>query len=209
MRRVTIAVIGNAKTTRANVEALISDVVDSVDKAIIATVYDQVQSEGLIWAEQWAADKGVPVLQYPNNDYDHLFAENSPEDVKFFLLWDDEDTESQLAASRAQEARVLAYDLTDGLILIPLNSEPISRPVGASIPQAEIVTPEVKETSVKIKTTPEITIEDALEEEEEEYEDDRYDGEYDLEDTLTVLVSELGKIFARSFAKEFKRIIKD
>jgi len=197
MRRVTIAVIGNAKTTRANVEALIGDVVDSVDEAIIATVYDQKPSDGILWAEQYAADKGIPVLQYPENNYDALLTENAREDVKFFLLWSDEDPECQLAASRAQEARVMAYDLTDGLILIPLNIEPISRPVQAVIPEAEEVIAEPTPVEVEIDV------------EEEEYAGADYESEYDLEENLIVLVSEMGKIFARSFAAEFKRIIKE
>jgi len=205
MRRVTIAVIGNAKTTRANVEALIGDVVDSVDEAIIATVYDKEPSDGILWAEQWAADKEIPVLRYPNNDYDLLLVENSREDLKFFLLWSDEDPECQLAASRAQEARVMAYDLTDGLILIPLNSEPISRPMESVMPTIETkVTDDLFPEKEKISI-----IDKALAEETEESDDDdEYDSEYDLEENLVVLVSEMGKIFARSFAKEFKRIIK-
>jgi hypothetical protein len=202
MRRVTIAVIGNANTTRANVEALISDVVDSVDEAIIATVYDQTPSDGILWAEQWAADKGIPVLQYSNNNYDELFAENTRDEIKFFMLWGDEDPECQLAASKAQEARILAYDLTDGLILISLNSEPISRPVDSNMP---IVETKVNENLFPNKEKL-IDIEEPLSEDEDE---DEYDSEYDLEENLVVLVSELGKIFARSFTKEFKRIIEE
>lgn len=199
MRRVTIAVIGNAKTTRANLEALISDVVDSVDEAIIATVYDKDPSEGIVWAEQYAQDKGLPILKYPENNYEGLLAENSREDIKFFMLWDDEDFACQLAASVAQGARILAYDLTDGLMLIPLASEPITRPQRPQIPEAEatVSTPELK------------AVEEAKVEEEDVEETSDYDSEYDLEETLTVLVSELGKIFARSFAEEFKRIIKE
>jgi hypothetical protein len=201
MRRVTIAVIGNAKTTRANVEALISDVVDSVDEAIIATVYDQSQSDGILWAEQWAADKGIPVLQYSDNNYDALFAENTPEDIKFFMLWSDEDSECQLAASKAQEARILAYDLTDGLMLIPLNSEPILKPEITAMPEVEAVVTKLEAPTIELTTE----VEDIEELDDEE----DYDSEYDLEENLVVLVSEMGKIFARSFAKEFKRIIKE
>jgi hypothetical protein len=207
MRRVTIAVIGNAKTTRANVEALISDVVDSVDEATIVSVFDQAPSEGILWAEQWAVDKGIPVLKYPGNDYETLLKENPAEDLKFFMLWDDEDPECQLAASRAQEARILAYDLTDGLILIPLNSEPISRPQEPKIPIAETVTVTPSEPAVTIKAAPDIEV--AEEDYEEDIDNVDYDSEYDLEENLVVLVSEMGKIFARSFAKEFKKIIKD
>jgi hypothetical protein len=205
MRRVTIAVIGNAKTTRANVEALISDVVDSVDEATIVAVYDQTPSDGIIWAEQWAEDKGISVIKYPENNYDGLLKDNNSEDIKFFMLWGDEDPECQLAASKAQEARILAYDLTDGLILIPLNSEPISRPVESMMPIIETkVTEELFPNQEKLNS-----IEDSLGDDDEVDEDEDEDGEYDLEETLVVLVSEIGKIFARSFAAEFKRIIKE
>jgi len=204
MRRVTIAVIGNAKTTRANVEALISDVVDSVDEATIALVYDKNPADGVTWAEQWATDKELPLTKYPNNNYDALFSEHNLDEIKFFMLWGDEDPECQLAASKAQESRILAYDLTDGLILIPLNSEPIVRPVKSVMPIVETkVTEDLFPVEEKLSA-----IEEVLSEEEEP-DDDDYDSEYDLEKNLVVLVSEMGKIFAQSFAKEFKRIIKE
>jgi hypothetical protein len=199
MRRVTIAVIGNAKTTRANVEALIGDVVDSVDEARIVTVYKDTQSEGLIWATQYAQDKEIFSGAYTDNEYDSLFAEHSVEELKFFMLWDDEDPECQLAASVAQEHRIMAYDLTDGLILIPLNSAPISRPIQAPIPKAEEVIVETPVIEVLIE---------ALEEEEDE-EDDFFEPTYNMEEAMTMLMTEMGKIFAQSFTAEFKRLIKE
>lgn len=194
MRRVTIAVIGNAKTTRANIEALIGDVVDSVDEAIIATVYDQEQSDGQVWAEQYAQDKQIPVLQYKNNSYEELFAENSVDEIKFFMLWDDEDPSCQLAASIAQEYKVLAYDLINGLIMIPLNLEPISRPAQIEIPISEEV-PVV-----------EITFE-PVEETEEDFDKEQED-KYDLGELMTLAIEQAGKVFARSFAEEFARLLK-
>jgi len=199
MRRVTIAVIGNAKTTRANVEALIGDVVDSVDKAIIATVYDQAQSDGQVWAEQYAQDKQIPVFQYKDNLYEELLAKTPANDIKFFMLWDDEDPACQTAASVAQENKILAYDLTDGLIMIPLNSEPISRPVQAEIPKSEEVIPEVPVIEVVLESTEE--------EDEEEYGED-YESEYDLGELITLAIEQAGKIFARSFAEEFMNMLK-
>jgi hypothetical protein len=200
MRRVTIAVIGNAKTTRANVEALIGDVVDSVDEAAIATVYDQAQSDGQVWAEQYAQDKELPVFQYAHNAYEELIAENKVEDIKFFMLWDDEDPACQLAASIAQEHTILAYDLTDGLIMIPLNSEPILRPVQTEIPVAEEVSEEVP--VVEVILVPEES-EDLYEDEEDENE-----LEYDLGELMTLAIEQAGKIFARSFAEEFIKLLK-
>jgi len=199
MRRVTIAVIGNAKTTRANVEALIGDVVDSVDEAIIATVYDQAQSDGQVWAEQYAQDKQIPVFQYKDNLYEELLAKTPANDIKFFMLWDDEDPACQTAASVAQENKILAYDLTDGLIMIPLNSEPISRPVQAEIPKSEEVIPEVPVIEVVLESTEE--------EDEEEYGED-YESEYDLGELITLAIEQAGKIFARSFAEEFMNMLK-
>jgi hypothetical protein len=200
MRRVTIAVIGNAKTTRANVEALIGDVVDSVDEATIATVYDQTQSDGQIWAEQYAQDKELPVLQYAHNAYNELIVENKVEDIKFFMLWDDEDPACQLAASIAQENKILAYNLTDGLIMIPLNSEPISKPVQIEIPVAEEVVDEVP--IVEVILVPE-ELEEAYEDEESE------EGlEYDLGELMTLAIEQAGKVFARSFAEEFIKLLK-
>ena len=200
MRRVTIAVIGNAKTTRANVEALIGDVVDSVDEATIATVYDQEQSDGQIWTEQYAQDKQVPVHQYKNNSYSELLSANKAEDIKFFMLWDDEDPACQLAAHVAQENQILAYDLTDGLIMIPLNSEPISRPVQAEIPEAEEVAEEVPVVEVIFEPSEEV--------EEDEEEEDLPELDYDLGELMTIAIEQAGKVFARSFAEEFMRLLK-
>lgn len=205
MRRVTIAVIGNAKTTRANVDALISDVVDSVDEATIATVYDSEQSDGQTWAQQFAEEKNIPFIAYPDNGYDHLFSESALDELRLFMLWDDEDPACQLAASRAQEMRVPAYDLTDGLMLIPLSTAPIPRPQKAEMPtvEAEEVQPTVEETAEEVVSAP---AKDPVAEEDldEEYED----GEYDLGELMTLALEEAGKIFARSFAAEFMRLLK-
>lgn len=128
MRRVTIVVIGNGKSNRSNVESLISDVADSMDEVTIATVYGTKQSEGQVWAEQWAQDKEIPVLQYPENNYDALFSENPLDEIQFFLLWSDEDGDCQLACSKAQEYKIRAFDLLEGLISIDLGVEPIVVP---------------------------------------------------------------------------------
>ena len=206
MRRVTIAVMGNGKTTRANVEALISDVVDSVDEAIIAIVYNEKKSDGVEWTYQYAIDKELPVLDYSRNNYDELLAENAKEELRFFALWDDDDSECQTAAAIAQQNNIPVYDLTNGLMLVPLSQDPISAPTRVVMPVVETqVTEEPVPTKKVLKP-----IEEALDDDEEEPDDEEeYDSEYDLEKNIVVLVSEMGKIFARSFAKEFKRIIEE
>jgi len=205
MRQVTIAVMGNGKTTRANVEALIGDVVDSVDEAIIAIVYDEKKSDGVEWAYQYAIDKELPVLDYSRNNYAEMFAENSLDELRFFALWDDDDSECQTAASMAQQNNIPVYDLTNGLMLVSLSKETIVSPPRVVMPVVETQMTE-EPAPVKEVLKP---IEEALVDDEEEPDDEIYDSEYDLEENLVVLISEMGKIFARSFAKEFKRIIKE
>jgi len=203
MRRVTIAVMGNGKTTRANVEALIGDVVDSVDEAVIAIVYNEKKSDGAEWAYQYAIDKELPILDYSRNNYEELLVDNTKEELRFFALWDDDDSECQTAAAIAQQNNIPVYDLTNGLMSVPLSQEPIASPPRVVMPVSET---QVSEEPVAVKKVLK-PIEDALVDDEEELDDE--DSEYDLEETLVVLVSEMGKIFARSFAKEFKRIIKE
>lgn len=203
MRRVTIAVMGNGKTTRANVEALISDVVDSVDEAMIAIVYNEKKSDGVEWAYQYAIDKELPILDYSRNNYEELLVENTREELRFFALWDDDDSECQTAAAIAQQNNIPVYDLTNGLMSVPLSQEPIASPPRVVMPVSETQVSEEPVVTKKVLKP----IEDALVDDEEELDDE--DSEYDLEETLVVLVSEMGKIFARSFAKEFKRIIKE
>jgi hypothetical protein len=219
MRRVTIAVIGNAKTTMANVEALIGDIVDSVDEVAIATVFKSTQSDGQVWAEQYARDKDLRYIGYAGNDYDALFSDHRGSEIKLFILWDDEDPECQLAASVAQSHKLPAFDLTDGLIMIPLNSEPIARPVKADIPEVETkVSDEPTEPQLSTPTTNQpikVTLEsldqlfedlDELEAEDDELEDeDEDDSDYDLGELMTLAIEEAGRIFARSFAEEFKK----
>jgi hypothetical protein len=206
MRRVTIAVIGNAKTTRANLEALISDVIDSVDEAGIVTVYDKTPSDGVTWATQYAKDKEILIGSYEGNNYDELIAENSVDEIKFFMLWDDEDPDCQLAASVAQEHRILAYDLTNGLMLIPISSTPILRPIQAQIPAAEEVAVEFKTTTIQIVVeSGEETIPDL------EDKGDRWD--MSDEDEMMALFMDFAetaaKVFARKMVEEFKKLINE
>lgn len=221
MRRVTIVVIGNAKTTRANVDALIGDIVDSVDEAAVVTVFDKKQSEGQIWAEQFATDKGLLTGVYDHNDYKTLLKEQKNE-LKFFILWDDEDPECQLAASIAQANKIPAFDLTDGLIMIPLNSEAIARPVVADVPavEAEVsnepVEPQLSTRTInqpvrvsigELETFFTDVADKESEEDDLEESDEEEDEEYDLGELMTLAIEEAARIFARSFAEEFKKLL--
>jgi hypothetical protein len=206
MRRVTIAVIGNAKTTRANLEALISDVVDSVDEASLVTVYKDTPSDGVQWATQYAKDKEILFGSYENNDYASLIVENSVDDIKFFMLWDDEDPECQLAASVAQEHRIPAYDLTNGLMLIPINSTPILRPIQAQIPAAEevVIQPEVTTVEIIVESD-----EEPIPNFEPEDDDFLLAEEDEMLELFSAFAETAARVFARKMVEEFKRLINE
>ena len=215
MRRVTIAVIGNGKTTRANVEALITDMVEAMDSVALASVYKDKPSDGQVWSQQLAESKNIPWVAYDSNDYKTLLKEHKDSEIKFFMLWSDEDPDCQLAASVAQENNILAYDLTDGLMKIALNSAPIAEPVVADIPEVETqvsdepITPPVSEPSrvrrISLEDL-EATIEEALaadeEAEDEEYEEESAEVIDDLGDLLKALIEEMATIFANKVAEE-------
>lgn len=225
MRRVTIAVIGNAKSTRANVEALITDMADAMDSVAIATVYNEKQSDGQVWAQQLAQDKSIPWVAYDKNDYKTLLKEHKENEIKFFILWDDEDPECQLAASVAQENSIIAYDLTNGLMQIPFSSSTIQKPAATEIPEieaqvsAEPTEPQLSDGSGSKRVVLDVggavaaLIEESLAldesgEDEEEPEDSEEEEEtWDLGELLENAIEEAARHFARSFADEFKKII--
>ena len=224
MRRVTIAVIGNAKSTRANVEALITDMVEAMDSVALATVYKDKQSDGQIWAEQLAQDKSIPWVAYDKNDYTTLLKEHKENEIKFFVLWDDEDPECQLAASVAQENSIIAYDLTNGLMQIPFSTATIQKPTVTAIPEVESevsnepvepqladesggskrVVLDVGEAVASLIATASLSSED--EEELDESEEDEEEV-WDLGELLEDAIAEAARHFARSFADEFKKIM--
>jgi hypothetical protein len=198
--------MGSGKTTRSNVDALLSDIIDSVDEATIALVYDKTPSDGATWAKQFAEEKELPVLIYEGNNYPSLLAEVPREDVRFFMLWDDDDPECQLAASIAQENALPSYDLTDGLIRIPFNSEPIVRPQVAVIPLVEtVVSDPAVEAAAAIAAA--LALESVEIAEEDNLEDEEVSEEYDLPELVSLMVEQAGKDLARAFFDEFKKLL--
>lgn len=200
MRRVTIVVSGNAKTTRANVEALIADMADSVDELELAVVYDKAPSSGQTWAAQWAQDKGIPLYQYEENQWDQLISQSDVDDLRFFILWEDDDPDCQRAASVAQEHKIPCYDLADGLVLIPLKQAPIARP-------------DVPETPIEEVTPESEVVEDIL---EEELEVEEVSIEFEEEPDSVVLgalaeafIQQAAEVFAKQFAIKFIETLKD
>ena len=151
-----IVVVGNGKTSRANVEALIDDYFYVYpEMTVYIPVYDSL-SEGQVWALQYASDKnktiiakakpssktfGVPVASLDTERYESPLSEilTKDEDVDVFILWDETDNIAVEALALAKEHGNKAFDLTNGLL--ELGSEPVDLP--------EV--PEVVESPVKVE----------------------------------------------------------
>jgi len=204
MRRVTIAVIGNGKTSRANVEALLNDTIESFDETHVALVYDKAPSEGVVWARQYSESKSIPYKEYSDLNFSTFVADNKDRETKFFILWDDEDFECVEAIRCSQENSIMSFDLTNGLVAIkPITTDIKPRPVVAAMPEVEAkVNPIEVKKDAKYKSSF-LKIE---EDEEEDYdeEDDDDEEEYESSDIILEAVEEIAKIFAVAIASAIK-----
>lgn len=223
MRRVTIAVIGSAKTTRANVEALISDVLDSVDEATIALVYDTEASDGQVWAKQYAESRDITVSEYPYFGYSNLVEESKGSGLSFFILWDDEDPDCLQALSIAQKFNINAYDLTEGLMGITPKQETIVAPEKPEIPEAEA---EVSEVSIEpelsapdelpgfikaitdaLQGTADVSISEELIETADDLDDFVDEDEEETAEVAMLALEMLAKVMAKHFVAEVKKLL--
>lgn len=202
MRRVTIAVIGNGKTSRANVEALLSDFLESVDKADLAVLANH-QSEAATWAIQFAESKGVDVHTHP----DLATMYKGMEDIRFFLAWDDEDPMCQDVSAFSQEHNIPMFDLTNGLVRINIKAEKIEPTKPSIMPEVETQTNPHTET--KLKGPAPVAIIEVDEDEDDEDEDDDEEYEDDLGTLFTEAFEEAARVMALVFVDEVKRLLKE
>ncbi len=210
MRRVTIAVIGNGKTSRANVEALLNDTIESFDETHLALIYDNTPSEGVTWSKQYAESKSIPFKEYSALDFSGLTLDNKDKELKFFILWDDEDFECVEAIRCSQENSFAAFDLTNGLVSIKSITTDIKpRPAPALMPEVETkVNTDIKDGSKYksnfVKVTVSVDDEEEEEEEEEEEDEDEDTDNYESPDIIFEAIEEIAKIFAVAVASAIK-----
>jgi hypothetical protein len=214
-RNITVAIFGNGKTTRSNVEALLGDFKDSVDSLSIVMSESYV-GEGGIWIAQYAEANEIPV-QNCDDPYALIEGIDKKDDVKLFLLWDDEDDVCLEAAAFAAKHSLSVFDLTDGLIRIAGAPQPaaptVEEPVEEKKPsfKFEFNTAGTRpaERTVRMTTSPEPEPEPEHIEESEEQDD-----EYEVEDILSQgdlivgALEEAGRIFAEAFVDELLYLLK-
>jgi hypothetical protein len=176
----TLVVVGNGKTSRANVEALIDDYIYANPKLELSFYVQDKLSEGQVWLKQYAQDKEISFKESGSLPKE--------KDSAFFILWDDEDPACALALATAQDNDIPAFDLTNGLVQLssPNKLEIIEPP---AIPVQEQIPVEDVEEIVS-----QVTFE---EDDEESYEDPLYEA-----------IRIVAEIFAETLAKEIVKAMK-
>ena len=208
-RNVAVAIVGSGKTARNNVESLIGDFKDAVDSLTLIVSTTEV-TEGMTWAKQYAEDHDMSVVEdetvYKAIAELNLLKDKSVE-LKFFLLWDDDDPACQTAVAFAQEHDLPVFDLTDGLVRIPTDEVKVEAPAVSLMPESETVTSATespKEEAPFFLPEPEDIFE-AVKEAAEDTDDDYLEGGELIEAAL----EEAGKIMARAFVDEMLKRLRD
>ena len=205
MRRVTIAVIGNGKTSRANVEALLNDTIESFDETHVALVYDKAPSEGVVWARQYSESKSIPYKEYSDLNFSTFVADNKDRETKFFILWDDEDFECVEAIRCSQKHNIMSFDLTNGLVAIKSITTDIKPRQFENMPEVETKVNPTDYSKKETKYESSFVRIEKDQEEEEDYDDEEDDDEeYESSDIILEAVEEIAKIFAVAIASAIK-----
>jgi hypothetical protein len=211
MSKYFVIVAGNGATSRANIEALMEDYYYAGgDGGTLLLPYTEKPSQGQVFAAQYSKDNGKDIVIFAPEGatYDSIpsssvvlttepFAAAADEakgnNPSAFILWADEDNDSQVILTYCRDANIPCFDLTNGLgpLTATEDAVPITTPV---VPKQEQVTQPVVEEE-----------EDDEEEEgdEEEYEEDEEEME-DL-DGLYEGVEAVARIFAKVLIEEWKK----
>ena len=205
-----VLISGSGSTSRGNVEALLEDHYYRHGEGGALVLAFKTPTPQLVYAAQFSRDRGKDIIVFApegaKTDGVPSATINFVEDpikgaVKFlkgtntssFVLWSDEDPDSQNILAACKEAEIPCYDLTEGLI--PLT------------PTAD----------VKFTETPSIPAQENLsEEDEEEYEDDEEaeeedneaededEEEYEEVDNVYFGIEAIAKVFAKAFVDELE-----
>lgn len=188
-----IIVVGNGKTSRANIEALIDDYIYANPK-VKFSLYSTlgVLSEGQGWLKAYLADKEIA------HESVRELETVSGQKTAVFILWSDEDADSLWGLATAKELGVQAFDLTDGLALITPTAD-LKFTTEPKIPiEEQLSEKDSEDLERELKEVPEIK-------EEIEAEEDPEEGEY--EDPLYEAINIIAGMFAEAIAKELQKIL--
>lgn len=201
----TVLLAGSGATSRANVEALMSDhYYANGDPKALVLAFISKPSQGQVWAAQQAKQQNIDVIVYANSgafldslSHATLVETNAPIDesikvfkeAEVFILWSDEDSDCADALAVCKTYGLASYDLCDGLAKITPADE-IKR---FSVP----VMPESEASTEKAPVVGEDD-EDYEEPEDEDVEEEEYDDAIDdiyaaIDGFIDLIVDRLAK----------------
>ena len=214
MEKYFVIVGGNGETSRANIEALMEDYYyANGNEGFLVLPYKSKPSQGQVFAAQYAKDKHKDILIFAPEDATHEGIPAASMNVTIkpfeeaasklkssktsaFILWDDEDQDSQHILAACKENDVPCFDLSDGL-----------SPISAAPDIKAIKEPEFPKEEVLEKKAPEVVQEEEEEEDYEEDDEDWEDEEDEVEDmeNLHQGIEAIARIFAKVFIEEMKK----
>lgn len=169
-----VIIAGNGKTSRANLEALMSDYYQAEKNQVTLELYSEGElSDAQVWAKQQAVDLGIKVTESL-----HSKAVPASDSTSFFVLWADEDPLCQTIMSVAKSLDLRVFDLTNGLHELLASTE--AKPY---------VAPEIPKDEKAEEPEPEPEVEEAPEDEDEDEDSDPLmEAVYDLVEALAEAV---------------------
>lgn len=208
MGKYSVVMTGSGATSRANVEALMSDhYYANGEEGTLVLAFNSKPSQGQVWAAQQAKQQKIDVIVYANSGafLDSISHATMVETAKpidesiqafkeseVFILWSDEDPDCADALSVCKAYGLASYDLCDGLAKITPADE-IKRSSVPVMPESEASTDKAPEEVEEEDEEDEIEEEDEEEEEGEEY-DEKIDDIYAAVDAfIDLIVDRLAK----------------
>jgi hypothetical protein len=209
MGKYSVVMTGSGATSRANVEALMSDhYYANGEEGTLVLAFNSKPSQGQVWAAQQAKQQKIDVVVYANagaflDSISHATMVETPkpidESIKafkesdVFILWSDEDPDCSDVLSVCKTYGLPSYDLCDGLAVITAADE-IARSTTPAMPASEAST---EKTPVVVEEDEE-DYEEPEDEEVEEGEEEEYDAAVDdiyaaIDGFIDLIVDRLAK----------------
>lgn len=207
MSKYSVVMTGSGATSRANVEALMSDhYYAHGEEGTLVLAFNSKPSQGQVWAAQQAKQQKIDVVVYANagaflDSISHATMVETTKPIdesikafkesEVFILWSDDDPDCADALAVCKTYGLASYDLCDGLAKITPADE-IKRSSVPVMPESESSTDKAEEEAEEEEEEEEV--EDEEEEEEGEEYDEKIDDIYAAVDAfIDLIVDRLAK----------------
>ena len=208
MGKYSVVMTGSGATSRANVEALMSDhYYAKGEEGTLVLAFNSKPSQGQVWAAQQAKQQKLDVIVYANagaflDSISHATMVETAKPIDesiqafkeadVFILWSDEDSDCSDALSVCKTYGLPSYDLCDGLAVITA-ADNIARSITPAMPASEASTEKAPVVVEDVEDYEEPEDEDVEEGEEEEYDDAVDDIYAAIDGFIDLIVDRLAK----------------